>query len=69
MEIEKLRARLKNASSASTEYRMTMVSARALLAEVEHMLAEIAKIRNAPPPEPVIEVRVPQSVNVDGGGF
>ena len=69
-EITKLRSRLKNASSKSTEYRMTLNEARGLLKEIDQLMAE----RDAAPKVIVEEKLVYKEVEVsakilDGGSF
>ena len=69
-EITKLRSRLKNASSKSTEYRMTLNEARGLLKEIDQLMAE----RDATPKVIVEEKLVYKDVEVaakilDGGTF
>lgn len=62
-EIAKLRQRLQNVNKNVTEYRMTVVEARALLTEVDELL----KPRVEPPKEadkPIVITRI-----MDGGTF
>lgn len=71
VEISKLRKRLSNVSKNTTEYRMTVKEAKALLEEIDNIREEKARIEeisrrpvNTVVSEPVIVTRV-----MDGGTF
>lgn len=66
MEINKLRQRLKNAGRNATEYRMTVIEARALLKEFEELEQKLAE---KPITVNVISAPKPQSQIFDGGTF
>jgi len=68
-QIERFKARMKNASKATTEYRMTIAEARGLLEEIvllEKTLEEKPKTvivqKAEPEPEPITRI-------IDGGTF
>jgi hypothetical protein len=62
-EIEKLRKRLSNASKSTIEYRMTIVEARALILEIDDIIAKSRIIEKVPEPvEEGIGIRI-----LDGG--
>lgn len=66
MEINKLRLRLLNAGKNATEYRMTIVEAKALLKEFEELEK---KLEEKPVIVNVISAPKPQSQIFDGGTF
>ncbi len=67
MEIERLRARLKNVQRNVTEYRMTVIEAKALLQEIDNL---IKKQQEKPPPQVALnETAVKTTQILDGGVF
>lgn len=64
MEIEKLRTRLKNISRGVNEYRMTVVEAKALLAEIDQMKTEVKVV-----PQVIIKEVSTAPKILDGGTF
>ena len=63
-EIEKLRFRLKKVQKNVTEYRMSVIEARALLAEIDVLLKPKEK-----PPEVVVNEPATITRIIDGGAF
>lgn len=65
-EIAKLRTRLKNITKGVNEYRMTVVEAKALIAEID----ELVKAADRPPQVIIREVEITTAPKVlDAGGF
>lgn len=64
-EVSKLRSRLKNVQRNVTEYRMTVIEAKALLAEIDNLLKDAAEEKL---PKEVIEP-VQTTRIIDGGTF
>ena len=65
MEIEKLRARLRNVQKNVTEYRMTVTEAKALLQEIDILLIKPKE----KPPQVVVNEPATITRIMDGGAF
>ena len=64
MEIDKFRTRISNAKQSSTEYRMSMIAARALLGEIDQLIHQSAVPSVVEPAPTITEVRI---YTMDGG--
>ncbi len=63
-EVAKLRIRLKNVSKGTTEYKMTVIEARALLDEIDKIASEQVVVK-----EVIIKEVVSRPEIWDGGNF
>ncbi len=66
MQIEKLRSRLQNAGKTTTEYRMTILEARELLAEVDQLKKRLEEKLH--PVVKVVEQKIEPSIRIWDGG-
>lgn len=69
-EFEKLKHRLKNVEKGTTEYRMTVDEARALIKEFEDLEKSTLEKLSLDKPKPIPIEKLPINVRVlDGGDF